>query len=76
MPDSDCPQTTYREMPPQVTMLGQFLSSALTSICREANLAPSIVGTASDVRDLIAHRLEMALFGEVTQLASDLDHLP
>jgi len=60
LPDSECPQTTYREMPPQVTMLGQFLSSALSSICREADLAPSIVGTASDVRDLIAYRLEMA----------------
>ncbi|HEY2146584.1 MAG TPA: ribonuclease D, partial [Pirellulales bacterium] len=36
---------------------GQFLSSALTSICRSAQIAPSIVGTASDVRELIAFRL-------------------
>lgn len=60
LPDTECPITTYREMPPQVTMLGQFLSSALSSICRSARLAPSIVGTASDVRDLIAYRLGMA----------------
>ena len=38
-------------------MLGQFLSSALTSICRSAEIAPGMVGTASDVRELIAFRL-------------------
>jgi ribonuclease D len=36
------------------------LSSALSSICRTAELAPSIVGTASDVRDLVAYRLGLA----------------
>ena len=41
-------------------MLGQFLSSALSSICRSAEVAPSIVGTASDVRDLIAYHLNLA----------------
>ena len=51
-------------MPPQLNVLGQFLSSALGSICRTAELAPSIVGTASDVRDLIAYRLNMAGSGE------------
>ena len=38
-------------------MLGQFLATALGSICRSAGVAPSIVGTAQDVRDLIAHHL-------------------
>ena len=43
-----------------MAVLGQFLSSALGSICRRAELAPSIVGTASDVRDLVAYRLGLA----------------
>lgn len=55
--DDDCPYTQRRETPAQLNMLGQFLGSALTSICHRAHLAPSIVGTATDVRDLIAHRL-------------------
>jgi ribonuclease D len=38
-------------------MLGQFLSSALSSICRAAEVAPSLVGTANDVRDLVAYQL-------------------
>ena len=33
------------------------MSSALTSICRAARVATSIVGTAQDVRDLVAWRL-------------------
>jgi len=48
-------------MPSQLNLLGQFLSPALTSICRGANVATSLVGTATDVRDLIAYRLN---FGE------------
>lgn len=44
-------------LPPQLNLLGQFLSPALTSICRSANVATSLAGTASDVRDLIAYRL-------------------
>jgi ribonuclease D len=45
-------------MPSQLNLLGQFLSPALASICRSANIATSLVGTATDVRDLIAYRLE------------------
>jgi ribonuclease D len=59
-PDDECPEVVNRETSPQLTMLGQFLSSALSSICREANVAASLVGTPSDVRDLIAHHLGQA----------------
>ena len=55
--DHDCPRPSVREVPPQISLLGQFISSALTSICRSAQVAPSIVGTASDVRDLVAYEL-------------------
>jgi ribonuclease D len=44
-------------MPSQLDLLGQFLSPALASICRSAGVATSLAGTASDVRDLIAYRL-------------------
>jgi ribonuclease D len=57
LPESELPRTERRETPNQLNLLGQFLSSALTSICRTAEIAPSIVGTASDVRELIAFRL-------------------
>jgi ribonuclease D len=57
LPDEDCPRWPPKNASDQFTVLGQFVSSALGSICRAANLAPSIVGTASDVRDLIAYRL-------------------
>lgn len=64
LPDDECPRLLQREMPPQLNLLGQFLSAALTSICRSALVAPSIVGTASDVRDLIAFHLRMGDAGE------------
>jgi ribonuclease D len=60
LPDDECPAAMPRDTSPQLTVLGQFLTSALASICRSADLAPSIVGTASDVRDLVAYRLDQA----------------
>jgi ribonuclease D len=56
--DLDC--RSPDSMPSQLNVLGQFLSPALSSICRSANVATSLVGTASDVRDLIAYRLGFA----------------
>jgi ribonuclease D len=57
VPDDECPEAMTRETNSHLTMLGQFLSSALSSICREANVAASLVGTPSDVRDLVAFQL-------------------
>ncbi|HZZ29826.1 MAG TPA: ribonuclease D [Pirellulales bacterium] len=57
LPQQDLPQSERREVPQQINVLGQFLSTALTSLCRSLGLAPALVGTASDVRDLIAFRL-------------------
>jgi ribonuclease D len=51
------PKSSRRDMPPQLDLLGQFLTPALTTICRRAQVAASLVGTASDVRDMIAHRM-------------------
>jgi ribonuclease D len=58
-----------RDVPQQISVLGQFLSTALTSLCRSKELAPSLVGTASDVRDLIAFRLGF-VNGQIPSLAS------
>ncbi|REJ88871.1 MAG: ribonuclease D [Planctomycetota bacterium] len=56
--ESQLPRGKHRhELPPQLNVLGQFLSSALGSICRRAELATGIVGNPSDVRELIAYRL-------------------
>ena len=43
--------------PSQLALLGQFLTPALTTICQRAEVAASMVGTATDVRELVAHRV-------------------
>lgn len=57
LPETDFPEVVRQESSPQLNMLGQFLSSALTSICRDAHVAASLTGTPNDVRELIAYRL-------------------
>jgi ribonuclease D len=56
-PLDDIERTANPSMPAQLNLLGQFLAPALASICRNADIATSLVGTATDVRDLIAYRL-------------------
>jgi ribonuclease D len=55
--DSACPRVVRTDTNSQLSLLGQVLSAALASICRAAEVAPSIVGTAADVRELIAFML-------------------
>jgi len=57
LPNDQCPHKIHRDLPSQLNVLGQFLSPALNSICRSAQVATSLVGTATDVRELIAFRL-------------------
>lgn len=70
--DEELPRLSKKSSRPQLNLLGQFLSTALGSICRRANVAASLVGTAQDVRDLIAYRLNLGGFepGEVPLLAT------
>lgn len=56
-PLQEIERASSEAMPSQLNLLGQFLSPALSSICRNANVATSLAGTATDVRDLIAYRL-------------------
>jgi ribonuclease D len=59
LPEEDWPaKSSFREKEPQIPLLGQFLYSALGSICRQASLAPALVGTPSDVRQLIGYRTD------------------
>jgi len=46
-----------RPPPPQLAMLGQFMATAVAGLCRQLKLAPALVGTASDMRDLLAWKL-------------------
>ena len=55
--EDDCPKKHPSKNIPQLAVLGQFLFSALGSVCRERSLAPSMVGTPNQVRELISHRL-------------------
>ncbi|MFO0868047.1 MAG: HRDC domain-containing protein [Pirellulales bacterium] len=60
IPEGDCPQPAPRASRPQLNLLGQFLHTALSSLCHTAQVAPSLVGTVEDVRDLIAYRLNIS----------------
>ncbi len=55
LPEEELPQPRRRERTQNYSVLGQFLFSALGSLCREAALAPALVGTPNDIRDLIAY---------------------
>jgi ribonuclease D len=57
LPENELPRLERHPSRPQLNLLGQFLSTALGSICRPASVATSLVGTSQDVRDLIAFRL-------------------
>lgn len=72
MGDDELPKTERRSSRPQLNLLGQFLSTALGSICRSAQVAPNLAGTAQDVRDLVAYRLDLGGFapGEKPLLAT------
>lgn len=70
LPETDFPEVVRQESSPQLNMLGQFLSSALTSICRDAHVAASLAGTPNDVRELIAYRLGQANSKHPPALAS------
>ena len=57
LPEADRPVRVPRQQVPELSVLGQFLFAALGSICREAQLAPNLVGTPNDIREWIAYRM-------------------
>lgn len=59
LPDHECPQRpSRRSTRSHLTLLTQFLSTALGSICRQANVAPGLVGSSQDIQDLVRFHLE------------------
>lgn len=58
LPEEQCPVNQRGNNNTQYTVLGQFLSAALGSICREARIAPSLACTIQDVRDLVGYHLD------------------
>ena len=56
LPEEQCPPRRLREPSLQLSVLGQFLFAALGSICRQAQLAPNLVGSPNDIRELVAYR--------------------
>lgn len=72
IPEDECPsRPKSHSNRSELSLLAQFLATALGSICREAEVATSLVGTSQDVRDLIAHHLRLSSFpaGKVPSLA-------
>ena len=60
LPDDECPKPLAREVPPQTHRAsGSSCRRRSAAFAARRQLAPSIVGTASDVRDLVAYHLGM-----------------
>ncbi|MFM8633608.1 MAG: ribonuclease D [Planctomycetia bacterium] len=58
LPESECPGGEKHRAPPShLAMLGQFMATAVAGMCRQMQIAPALVGTASDMRDLLAWKL-------------------
>lgn len=57
LPDEQMPHSGPKVARPQYTLLGQFLATAVHNMARAANMAPGLVGSVEDVRDLIAYHL-------------------
>jgi ribonuclease D len=58
LPDDQCPRPSARATNrSQHAVLGQMLATALSSLCRAKGIAPSLVGTVDDMRELIAYTL-------------------
>jgi ribonuclease D len=71
LPDAECPGgEKHRMPPPQFTVLGQFLATAVAGVCRQLEIAPALVGTAGDMRELLAHRLGYGEDAETPLLAT------
>jgi ribonuclease D len=54
---------------PEFNLLGQFLHSALSILCRDLGLSTALVGTAQDLRKLVAWHLKVSESPEPPRLA-------
>ncbi len=56
--DEDLPRRTRRSRGAISPMLSQFLSTSMACISRQNKLAPSIVGNADDVKEVLGYELD------------------
>ncbi len=57
IPEESLPRTEHRDAVPQSPLLGQFLFTAMSSLCRRGDISVGLVGSTQDVRDWVAYRL-------------------
>jgi ribonuclease D len=69
LPEVQWPARIPRDQMPQLSVVGQFLFVALGSLCRQAQLAPNLVGGPNDIRELVAHRLSSRRAGAAVSAA-------
>ena len=70
LPESQLPKRLPRGKTMNLGLLGQFLTTALNVVCKTENIAPSIVGTAQDVRTMAAWRLGLIELKTEPELAT------
>lgn len=68
VPDEKLPRRARRSRGVISPMLSQFLSTSMACISRQNKLAPSIVGNADDVKDVLAYELDRKDHDEVPAL--------
>ncbi len=56
LPETEYPTVVRRARSEKLSVLAQFLFTALGSKCRQSQLAPSLVGGPNDIRELLAYR--------------------
>ncbi len=57
LPMDQCPPESPKNPNRTGDLLAQFLAVALSSICRRSQLAPGLVGTIQDLKDLVSFRM-------------------
>lgn len=57
--EDEYPSRSKGSRRPPLSLLGQFLSTAVGALCRDNSLAPGLVGGAQDLRDLVSHQLNL-----------------
>jgi len=58
VPEEDCPQPPLSTSIRQRSSLCQFLAAALNAHCRKAQMAPNLVASMQNIRELVALRLD------------------
>lgn len=68
--DAELPKRAPRNQNMNLGLLGQFLTTAIKIVCREERIAPAIVGTANEIRQMAAWHLGMIELKEKPELAA------